>query len=47
MPASQSTLVAADMARWDAQAAQHRAATPAGGACCRFHLALSSLSSHR
>jgi hypothetical protein len=29
MPASQSTLVAADMARWDAQAAQHRAATPA------------------
>jgi hypothetical protein len=29
-PASQSTLVAADMARWDAQAAQHRAATPAG-----------------
>jgi redox-sensitive bicupin YhaK (pirin superfamily) len=29
MPASQSTLVAADMARWDALAAQHRAATPA------------------
>jgi hypothetical protein len=29
MPASQSTLVAADMARWDAMAAQHRAATPA------------------
>jgi hypothetical protein len=29
MPVSQSTLVAADMARWDAQAAQHRAATPA------------------
>jgi len=28
-PASQSTLVAADMARWDAMAAQHRAATPA------------------
>ena len=28
MPASQSTLVAADMARWDAHAAQHRAATP-------------------
>jgi len=28
MPASQSTLVAADMARWDALAAQHRAATP-------------------
>jgi hypothetical protein len=25
----QSTLVAADMARWDAMAAQHRAATPA------------------
>ena len=25
-PASQSTLVAADMARWDAMAAQHRAA---------------------
>ena len=25
----QSTLVAADMARWDALAAQHRAATPA------------------
>jgi hypothetical protein len=41
-----STLVAADMARWDAQAAQRRAATPAGRpdlpdrrACCRFHLA--------
>jgi len=29
MPASQSTLVAADMARWDAMAAQHRAETPA------------------
>jgi hypothetical protein len=27
--ASQSTLVAADMARWDVQAAAHRAATPA------------------
>jgi len=29
MPTAQSTLVAADMARWDAQATQHRAATPA------------------
>jgi hypothetical protein len=29
MPTSQSTLVAADMARWDALAVQHRAATPA------------------
>jgi hypothetical protein len=29
MPASQCSLVAADMARWDALAAQHRAATPA------------------
>jgi hypothetical protein len=28
MPASQSTLLAADMARWDALAAEHRAATP-------------------
>jgi hypothetical protein len=29
MPASQSTLLAPDMARWDAQAVRHRAATPA------------------
>ena len=29
MPASQSTVVTADMARWDALAAQHRATTPA------------------
>ena len=29
MPESQSTLVAADMARSDAMAAQHRAETPA------------------
>ena len=28
MPVSQSTLLAADMARWDGLAAQHRAATP-------------------
>ena len=29
MPECQSTLLAADMARWDAQAAQRRAAVPA------------------